>query len=47
MVVTAGALNSQAQEELCRIFDLARLQDGDSPRDPADFARRVAAALAG
>ncbi len=29
------------------IFDLARLQDGDSPRDPADFARRVAQALAG
>lgn len=28
------------------IFDLARLQDGDAPRDPADFARRVAQALA-
>ncbi len=29
------------------LFDLARLQDGDAPRDPADFARRVAQALAG
>ena len=29
------------------IFDLARLQDGDAPRDPADFAKRVALALAG
>ncbi|MEI6162221.1 MAG: molecular chaperone HtpG, partial [Roseococcus sp.] len=28
------------------IFDLARLQDGDAPRDSADFARRVAQALA-
>jgi molecular chaperone HtpG len=34
-------------EQAGLIFDLARLQDGDSPRDPADFARRVAAALAG
>ncbi|WBV43486.1 molecular chaperone HtpG [Pseudoroseomonas cervicalis] len=29
------------------LLDLARVQDGDSPRDPAGFARRVAAALAG
>ena len=29
------------------IFDLARVQDGDAPRDPAGFARRVAQALAG
>jgi molecular chaperone HtpG len=28
------------------LLDLARIQDGDSPRDPAGFARRVAAALA-
>jgi molecular chaperone HtpG len=27
------------------LFDLACVQDGDSPRDPAAFARRVAAAL--
>ncbi|MBO1076147.1 molecular chaperone HtpG [Roseomonas marmotae] len=29
------------------LLDLARVQDGDTPRDPAGFARRVAAALAG
>jgi molecular chaperone HtpG len=29
------------------LLDLARVQDGDSPRDPAAFARRVAEALAG
>ncbi|WP_202910743.1 molecular chaperone HtpG [Teichococcus vastitatis] len=29
------------------LLDLARLQDGDSPRDPVAFARRVAEALAG
>jgi HSP90 family molecular chaperone len=28
------------------LLDLARVQDGDIPRDPAGFARRVAAALA-
>ena len=28
------------------LLDLARVQDGDSPRDPVAFARRVAAALA-
>ena len=39
-----------SQEELVEtagvLLDLARIQDGDSPRDPADFARRVTAALA-
>jgi molecular chaperone HtpG len=35
LVETAGVL-----------LDVARIQDGDAPRDPADFARRVAAALA-
>jgi molecular chaperone HtpG len=29
------------------LLDLARVQDGDSPRDPVAFARRVAEALAG
>ena len=29
------------------LLDLARIQDGDTPRDPVAFARRVAAALAG
>lgn len=28
------------------LFDLARIQDGEPPRDPAGFAQRVAAALA-
>ncbi|KQT08545.1 heat-shock protein Hsp90 [Methylobacterium sp. Leaf399] len=28
------------------LLDLARIQDGDTPRDPVAFARRVAAALA-
>jgi molecular chaperone HtpG len=28
------------------LLDLALIQDGDGPRDPAEFARRVAAALA-
>ena len=34
-------------EEAQTLFDLARVQDGESPRDPALFARRVTAALAG
>ena len=29
------------------LLDLARVQDGEAPRDPAAFARRVTAALAG
>nr|WP_305123369.1 molecular chaperone HtpG [Roseomonas sp. GC11] len=29
------------------LLDLARVQDGDAPRDPAAFARQVATALAG
>ena len=29
------------------LLDLARLQDGDLPRDPANFARQVEAALIG
>jgi molecular chaperone HtpG len=28
------------------LLDLAHVQDGDAPRDPAAFARRVATALA-
>jgi len=28
------------------LLDLARIQDGDLPRDPAGFARRVEMALA-
>jgi molecular chaperone HtpG len=29
------------------LLDLARIQDGDTPRDPVAFARTIAAALAG
>ena len=29
------------------LLDLALVQDGDAPRHPAAFARKVAAALAG
>ncbi len=41
--VGAGGDVNEAAETL---FDLARVQDGETPRDPAAFARRVAAALA-
>ena len=36
----------EAAETAGLLLDLARIQDGDGPRDPAGFARRVAAALA-
>jgi molecular chaperone HtpG len=41
--VAAGADVTEAAETL---LDLARVQDGEAPRDAAAFARRVAAALA-
>jgi molecular chaperone HtpG len=41
--VAEGADITEPAETL---LDLARVQDGESPRDPAAFARRVAAALA-
>jgi molecular chaperone HtpG len=41
--VAAGGDVADAAETL---FDLARVQDGETPRDPAAFARRVTAALA-
>ncbi|MDO9713448.1 molecular chaperone HtpG [Paracraurococcus lichenis] len=41
------ATDTTLEETAGLLFDLARLQDGDVPRDPAAFARRVAAALAG
>ncbi|WP_206930341.1 molecular chaperone HtpG [Roseococcus thiosulfatophilus] len=44
------AARAEAGEDLTEmaglLLDLARVQDGDAPRDPAGFARRVAAALA-
>ncbi len=41
-VAEGGDVTEQAET----LLDLARVQDGESPRDPAGFARRVAAALA-
>ncbi len=41
-VAKGGDIKEQAET----LLDLARVQDGESPRDPAAFARRVAAALA-
>jgi molecular chaperone HtpG len=46
--LAAGAATDTAlAEKAGMLLDLARVQDGDVPRDPAAFARRVAAALAG
>ena len=41
-VAQGGEVGDQAET----LLDLARVQDGEGPRDPAAFARRVAAALA-
>ncbi len=50
-LVTALAARATAGEDLAvqagLLLDLARIQDGDLPRDPSTFARRVEAALAG
>ncbi|MCK8785016.1 molecular chaperone HtpG [Roseomonas sp. NAR14] len=49
-LVRALAARADAGEDLAEtagtLLDLARVQDGDTPRDPVGFARRVAAALA-
>jgi molecular chaperone HtpG len=42
-----AAAGEEVAETAGLLLDLARIQDGDGPRDPAGFARRVAAALAG
>ncbi|GGC70817.1 chaperone protein HtpG [Siccirubricoccus deserti] len=41
-----GMPQAELAETAGVLLDLARIQDGDSPRDPAGFARRVAASLA-
>ncbi len=41
-----AAGDADLKEEAGLLLDLARLQDGDVPRDPVGFAKRVAAALA-
>jgi len=47
VVALAGrvAEGVSVEDEARLLFDLARLQDGDMPQDPAAFARRVEAAL--
>jgi len=40
------ATDTALAEKAGLLLDLARVQDGDTPRDPAAFARRVAQALA-
>jgi hypothetical protein len=42
-----GVAGEELAETAGLLLDLARIQDGDGPRDPAGFARRVAEALAG
>jgi molecular chaperone HtpG len=41
-----AATDTTLGEKAGLLLDLARVQDGDSPRDPGAFARRVAEALA-
>jgi molecular chaperone HtpG len=41
-----AATDTTLAETAGLLLDLARVQDGEAPRDPAGFARRVAAALA-
>lgn len=41
-----AAAGAELREEAGLLLDLARLQDGDTPRDPAAFARQVTEALA-
>ena len=50
-LIRSVAARHEAGEDISEpaglLLDLARVQDGDTPRDPVAFARRVAAALAG
>jgi len=43
----SAATDTALFEKAGLLLDLARVQDGDVPRDPAGFAKQVAAALAG
>ncbi|PHK93271.1 molecular chaperone HtpG [Pseudoroseomonas rhizosphaerae] len=45
-LATRAAAGEDVAEAAGMLLDLARVQDGDAPRDPAAFARRVAEALA-
>ena len=42
----AGQPEAEIGQAAGTLLDLARIQDGDTPRDPVAFARTVAAALA-
>ncbi len=42
-----AAAHADIADSARTLLDLARVQDGEAPRDPAAFARRVTAALAG
>lgn len=44
-LVARQARNEPITEAVRTLFDLARVQDGELPRDPAAFARRVSEAL--
>jgi molecular chaperone HtpG len=46
-LVARQAAGADLAEQADMLFDLARVQDGDLPRDPAAFARRIEGALAG
>jgi molecular chaperone HtpG len=50
-LITALAKQADAGKDVTAdaevLLDLARVQDGDLPNDPAAFARRVERALAG
>jgi molecular chaperone HtpG len=46
-LATRQAAGASIADETRLLFDLARLQDGDMPQDPAGFARRVEQVLAG
>jgi len=41
------AMRDEAAEVAGSLLDLARVQEGELPRDPAEFARRITALLAG
>jgi molecular chaperone HtpG len=46
-LVQALASRESVEDEAGLLLDLAKLQEGDLPEDPAAFVRRVAAAIAG
>ena len=49
-LIRALSAKVEAQEAITEaagtLLDLARVQDGDTPRDPVAFAQKMAAALA-